>query len=306
MADVNIQFLISMGIIFLGYSLKRLNILKKSDGDALARIVLNATLPALILTTITNIELDSTLLLLPVIDLAYAGFILGITFFLFRKYERSQHGLMMICSPGYNIGLFAYPFIQAIYGNDGLQYVAMFDVGNAVVIFFISYAIAVAYSPLQKNANWKYILKKVATFIPLLSYVFAMLFNVFNVEFHSNVTSFLEILAKANSPLVLLILGLFLDFQLPKETIKQMFQILGIRYFFGILIGFLLYFFLPFSLLLRTILLIAFILPIGMAVLPYSVEFGYDEKLAGATVNLSNILSFSLMWIIMGLFPIVG
>jgi predicted permease len=305
MADVNIQFLISMGIIFLGYLLKRLNILKKSDGDALARIVLNVTLPALILTTIPHINLDRTLILLPFIDLAYAGLILVFAYFLFRRNERPQHGLLMICSPGFNIGLFAYPFILAIYGNEGLQYVAMFDVGNAIVIFFISYALAVAYSPVQKNANWKYILKKVATFIPLLSYVFAMLFNVFNVEFHVNVTSFLEILAKANSPLVLLILGLFLDFQLPKETIKQMFQLLGIRYFFGIIVGFLCYFFLPFSLLLRTILLIAFILPIGMAVLPYSVEFGYDEKLAGATVNLSNILSFSLMWIIMAFFPII-
>jgi hypothetical protein len=49
----------------------------------------------------------------------------------------------------------------------------------------------------------------------------------------------------------------------------------------------------------REMLLIGLLLPIGMAIIPYSVDFGYDTDQVGVIVNLSNIISFGLMWLIM-------
>ena len=66
-----------------------------------------------------------------------------------------------------------------------------------------------------------------------------------------------------------------------------------------------LFFLLPFPLLFRLILVVALILPLGMAVVPYSVQFNYDKHLTGAMVNLSIVASFAIMWVILALVPIL-
>ena len=55
--------------------------------------------------------------------------------------------------------------------------------------------------------------------------------------------------------------------------------------------GILLYLFLPFSELVRTIVLIAMILPAGLAIIVYAVEFQYDEKLIGTYANITILIS---------------
>ena len=80
---------------------------------------------------------------------------------------------------------------------------------------------------------------------------------------------------------------------------KTLCQVLGIRYLLGLCLGIVLYLSLPLSDLFREMLLIGLLLPISMAVIPYSVDFGYDTDQVGVIVNLTNIISFGLMWLIM-------
>jgi hypothetical protein len=61
-------------------------------------------------------------------------------------------------------------------------------------------------------------------------------------------------------------------------------------------VGVILYLILPFNQLYRGIVLVALILPIGMAVIPYSDQFGYNQKITGTLVNITIIVSFVLMW----------
>ena len=85
MVNVNLQFFISLIIIFLGYGLKKIKILKQSDGEAIGRIILNVTLPGLILNTLPNIVINTELSLLPFLDLFFAGLAFGISFLFFEK-----------------------------------------------------------------------------------------------------------------------------------------------------------------------------------------------------------------------------
>jgi hypothetical protein len=95
-----------------------------------------------------------------------------------------------------------------------------------------------------------------------------------------------------------LLLGIFLNFKFESHQWKQIGRVLFFRYGFGLFIGLLLFFLLPFELLYRGILVIGLVLPIGLAVIPFTVEFLYDEKVAGTMVNISIIISFGLMWIL--------
>ncbi len=302
MADVNLQFLISLCVIMLGYGTKRAGLFKEEDGTVFSKIVLYLTLPALIIKTISAIEIDANLALMPLFAIGYGGLMLGISFLVFRHVPRDQKGLLTICCLGFNIGLFAFPFIENVWGPEGLVYIAMFDLGNAFVIFGFAYIVAVVYSPQhEEGVSIKYIAKRFARNIPLLGYITGLLLNIFGVTLPLFVTSVLDILSVANTALVLLLLGIFLKLDFKKQQWASILKILGIRYLVGISCGIILFLFLPFGLLFRATLLLALILPIGMAVIPYSIEFEHDREFAGGVVNITIIISFCLMWLIMAL-----
>ncbi|MGM0876614.1 MAG: hypothetical protein ACQEWV_18100 [Bacillota bacterium] len=43
--------------------------------------------------------------------------------------------------PSFNIGLFAYPLVGVILGKEGITYFSIFEVGNAFIVFGVSYLI---------------------------------------------------------------------------------------------------------------------------------------------------------------------
>ncbi len=302
MADVNYIFLVSLTIIVLGFVVKKAGIISEENGKIIAKLIINVTLPSLILYIISTIEIDPSLLLLPVICLGYSLIVVGIGWVLFKKAPTPIKGIILMTIIGFNIGLFAYPLIEGIYGSRGLQYIAMFDAANAFIIFGLCYSIAAIFSPKNEiekiNVNSQYIGKKLAKSIPLMSYIVALFVNLSGLQFPVIVMDLLEIISRANMALTLLLLGIYLNFKFEKSQWNTILKVLLMRYSFGLTIGLILFFTLPFDLLYRSIILVGLILPIGMAVVPFSVEFGYNEKVVGTIVNFSIIISFILMWLV--------
>jgi len=144
----------------------------------------------------------------------------------------------------------------------------------------------------------KNILFKLLKSAPLMSYIIAISLNFLNIGFPIFVLDLLDVLSRANMALTLLLLGIFLNFKYEKSQWKNAFIVLIIRYSFGLVIGLMLFFLLPFDQLYRGILAIALILPIGLAVIPFTVEFGYNERFAGMVANLTIIISFVLLWVV--------
>jgi len=58
MADVKGIFFLSILIIAIGYLVKKLRILKETDGETIAKIIFNITLPAVILKFATTIQFE--------------------------------------------------------------------------------------------------------------------------------------------------------------------------------------------------------------------------------------------------------
>lgn len=302
MTDVNYIFLLSLTIIVIGYILKKLNIISEENGKTIAKVVFNVTLPALILNVIISIEITPSLGLITLISILYCIPILVLAFTLFRNYPKEIKGLIFMAVIGFNVGHFAYPLIEGIWNEEGLKYIAMFDIGNAMVIFIICYILGLIYSPnnefQDKKELAKNILFKLLKSAPLMSYIIAIILNFLNIGFPIFVLDLLDVLSRANMALTLLLLGIFLNFKYEKSQWKNAFIVLIIRYSFGLVIGLMLFFLLPFDQLYRGILAIALILPIGLAVIPFTVEFGYNERFAGMVANLTIIISFVLLWVV--------
>ncbi|MHA1148524.1 MAG: AEC family transporter [Promethearchaeota archaeon] len=301
--DPNLVFILSLIIIAIGYMIKKLNLITEEEGKGIAKLIINITLPALVLDVITSLNLNPELFLLFFISFIYSLFVLSFGLIIFRNYPREIKGILLMTIIGFNIGLFAYPLIEGIWGLEGLQHIALFDFANAFVIFGICYVIAALFSPKNQGAenikiDYRYIGRRLMTSVPLLSFILAVLLNLYGFQFTGFFSELIEVLSRANMALTLLILGIYLNFKFEKSEWMYVLKVLSIRYCFGLMVGIILFMILPFSLLYRTILLVALILPIGMAVVPFAIEFEYNEKLIGIIVNLSIIISFILMWII--------
>jgi hypothetical protein len=314
MADINTTFFFSLIIICIGVVFRKAKIMTQKDGAMLTKIVFNITLPATIIMNLSQVKLDATLAMMPVIALSYATFIGLSCLLFFKKYPPEKKGLMIMACLGFNVVNFAYPIITGIWGTVGFQYIAMYDIGNSIIIFGIVYVIAIQYSPSDllsesdsiRNSKGKIILKRLSKSMPLISYAIALFLNFLGIIIPSFLNDLLTIISGANSFIIFFILGLFLNFQFEKSQWTMIGKILLFRYGFGLIIGLSLFFLLPFVLLARTIICIALVLPTGLITIFYASELKYDEKLIGTIVSLTIIISFILVWILIIILTYIG
>lgn len=298
MDGFNEQFLISVFIIAIGYLLKKGgNIVKEEDGgEAIARVVFNLTLPCLIIVTFSDVEFSNSLLYLIVIAFVYGLGIGLLGLILLKRDSRYDRGMFGMMIPGLNIGLFAYPLVEGLWGFEGLKYFGMFDVGNAFIVFGMSYIIAGMYAERANMLETRTIIYKLFQSIPLMTYLIMCLLSIMKIQLPSFVVDVSSIISMANMPLSLLLLGLYLNFTFAKGYGKLILKFLAVRYGIGIITGLLCYYLLPVDEMFRFTLLIGFILPTAVSVVPYSIIFGYNQRLVGTASNLTMIISFVLIW----------
>ncbi|GGE43668.1 malonate transporter [Pullulanibacillus camelliae] len=296
MTGFNQQFIYSVIIIALGYLLKRFNILKEKDGEGLSRIVFNLTLPALIVVTFNDMTLDFSLVLLIISAIVYGGLIASIGLLVYKKETRRIKGMLGMMVPGFNIGLFAYPLVEGIWGQKGLQYFGMFDVGNAFIVFGLIYIIGSFYSNEDVQLDVKFIMLKMLKSIPFMTYMIVCLLNILDWHLPAPVIHVSKLISVANMPMSLLLLGLYLNFSFDKSYNKLILKFMSIRYVIGLALGILLFFILPMGDMFKYTLLLGLILPTSVSVLPYAIELGYDQRFAGTVSNLTILISFFLLW----------
>lgn len=301
MNNANDQFLLSMLIIILGYVFKKINLIREQDGECLSRIIFNITLPALIINTFNTIVIDFSLILITIIGIVYGVFMALLGVFIFKNEDRKTRGMLSMLIPSFNIGLFAYPLVEAIWGQEGIKYFGMFDVGNSIVVFGVSYIVAGYFSSDSTDLKFTNIVTKLLKSVPLMSYIMVFCLAMSGLHFPEIVLDFTKVLARANMPLSLLLLGAYLSFSLDANHLKNLSKVLAIRYLTGLIIGMTFFFIMPFDKMFQQTMLIGFLLPIPTAVIQYAIEFDYDQKFVGTVTNVTILLSFFLVWIIIGM-----
>ena len=295
---MNQEFLYIIAIIIIGYLLKRVNILKETDGETISRIIFNITLPALVIVSLNSVKIEASLMLLPIIVLLYGILSFVLAYFVFKKEDKELKGTLMMLASGYNVGLFVFPIVEAIWGAEGLLYFGMFDVGNSIIVFGLVYLVGSYFSEEGLALKPISILKKFGKSIPFMSYVIMSILNFSHIHLPSGIIDVATIISKANMPLSLLLLGLYLNFTFEKQYIKPITKFLLFRYGLGLFVGIVLYLFLPVNEMFKYTILMGLILPIGLAVIPYAHEFKYKTTLLIGTIsNICIIISIILLYV---------
>ena len=303
MNTTNLVFGSALIIIGIGYLLKSLKFIEPQDAKSISKFLMHTTFPALVFTTMLKVKLSAALGWLPLIAMLF-GFLSSYIGFLFFKKEAPTHrGILTMGSAGWNLGLFAYPLIEGIWGWEGLTYAIMFDLGNSVINFMVNYGMGTYLAGNHGTKNpYKHVLKKIFTLPPFQAMLIGLAFNIFKIPVLPLASDIIDTIARGNKPMVLLLMGIYFSVRLPKTAYTKVFQVLGLRYVLGLSIGLLLYYTVPFEFQYRNMLLICLILPAGMTLITYSDELNFDTGIAAAIVNFSMLISFVIMWTLVGIF----
>ena len=296
MGQVNLAFITTLAFIFTGFLLKLGGIIKEQEGKILSRLLMHTTFPALMIVSTIHIDLNFRLFLIPLFAIGISAIMLTIAFFLFKKEKNSIRGVLTMGSGGWNVGLFGFPLIESIWGAKALLFAIMYDIGNTFLAFGVLYPIGNHFSDVTSRGKLN-MLKKVLLLPPVLGMIMGLTLNASNIPLPIILEEVLTTLAKANKPLVLLLLGIYLSFNLDKNQFNGILKVLSIRYGIGLLTILAIYLLLPKSLM-SSVLIALVILPVGMSVLLFSDELGFDAKIAGTLANLSLLLSFGLLWLV--------
>jgi hypothetical protein len=303
MSSPNVVFGSALAIIFLGYILKSLGFVKTSDGKPISNFLMHTTFPALVFTTMIKIDLRAELIWMPIICALFGSVSSILGFLIFKKEDPKYRGILTMGSAGYNLGLFAYPLIEGVWGWEGLTYAIMFDLGNSFINFVVNYGMGTYLSSNVQGKNpTKAIALKVLKLPPLQAMILGLACNLAAFSIPAIPLDVIETISKGNKPMVLLLMGIYFSVRLPKKSFQKVFHVLTIRYVLGLSVGLTLYYLVPFSDAYRNMLLICLILPAGMTLITYSDEFNFDTGIAAALVNFSMLISFTLMWLLVGIF----
>lgn len=296
MGQINLAFISTLAYIVTGFFLKNRGIITVNEGKVLSRLLMHTTFPALMIVSTKDIELNPTLFLIPLFAIGISAIMLTFAFFLFKKELKAIRGVFTMSSGGWNVGLFGFPLIESIWGAKALLYAILYDIGNTFLAFGVLYPIGNHFSEVPSKGIFD-MLKKVLLLPPVLGMLIGLTLNGTNLTVLPVLEEVLLTLAKANKPFVLLLLGIYLSIDIDKKLLNGIFKVLFVRYGIGLLTIIAIYLLLPASLM-TSVLIALVILPVGMSVLMFSDELGFDSRIAGTLTNISLLISFGLLWII--------
>lgn len=271
-------------ILILGYVLKRLNILKKEDGDLFLKLVFYIAAPALIVLSIAKINLQTSFVFLP---LAAAVIVFVISFIAFMvgkwlKLSKATFGTFLIGSTIMNIG-FALPFFIAAYGDEGLARVSLFDFGNGLLTFTFVYFLACKYG--TNSGDKRAMAKKLLVSPPIWALLIGLGLNLTQLSLPVLAGSFLQLVGGLTVPLIMLALGVYFS---PKiVNAAPVFLAAFIRMICGLAVGFIVVRLFQLEGLNRLIVLIGAAAPVGYNTLTFSSLENLDREFAASLISFS-------------------
>jgi len=283
-----------VGIIILGYVLRRVGLFQRSDFNVLSKIVIKITLPASIVASFAGKQIDWSLLSLALMGLGAGVLYMILAWLINRRGGKEHQAFGMVNLAGYNIGCFTLPFVQTFLGPAGVIVASLFDIGNACVCLGGSYSIA---SIVKDGSGFslKKIGKNLIKSVALICYAAMILLQVFGLSLPSPVISLAEIIGGANAFLAMLMIGIGFRLEANRAQLGRIVKHLAVRYSVSVLLALLCWFVLPFDRSVRLVLLLLVFSPIGSAAPAYTAELDNDVGLASAVNSLTIVISIVII-----------
>lgn len=274
-------------MIVLGYSLKRHDILKVQDSVTLTKIVLDVTLPSLIFVNLSRANISSDMLFLPFFALiiSMVCIILAYLFCKFRNYSKIKTWTIMIACAMMNTGFLGFPISMGVFGNDGFLHAIFFDLETTVIFVIFGMLLVSVF-----GGNRREVLKQSVSFVPLWAVIFALVFNVFNLQYGYVLENSLNYLGQATIPLIMITLGLRLDFNEIRHSLSDSLFVSFVKLIVAPVVMFLMLGFIGFGGLSFKVAVLEAGMSTAMNALVLSINYGLDTKLMSSMIFTNTVL----------------
>jgi predicted permease len=221
----------------------------KDKLDGIKEIVLSVALPSTIFIALLKIELDISLLFVPLVVLVFNFIMFFITPLVLSSFGISQDSsttkTLTLLLPSLAPGLSCFPFIIEFLGDKSLALAAMGDIGNKFFVLIFLYIIAMNMSMKSTGVESKNIKEKLMSLlgslakepinIILLTGILLLSFGINYESLPNVVTGVFDKTSALMTPLVLIFIGLAVKF---KEGNKRIvFSLLVMRAGFSLLLS---------------------------------------------------------------------
>ncbi|MCI3028498.1 AEC family transporter [Desemzia incerta] len=282
-------------VILVGYLFKAGGLLEERDGHTISKIILNLTLPATIIVGFNAVEIDSILIIMISLGLLSNILLVSIGGIIWRKKDTSDQALMMFSQAGYNIGNFTIPFVQGFFPA-AIPFIGSFDTGNALMLFGGTPLLADKMLGQNRSSRGaKEVIFRLFRSPSFSTYIVMILLALFQFVIPENVLSVVKLFSSGNAFLSMFMIGLYLDFKIPRVDLTKVAKLLFTRYLLGILLALIFYFLLPLPQLVRISLVLLALAPIGTVSTINMVVYGNKASLSGFLSSMSILLSLILM-----------
>jgi len=280
-------------MIALGFVLKRIGLFSMEDSGVLSKIVLKITLPMAIISNFKGLELNRGFLIAILIGFAVHFISIPAALFVTRKKPAEQRAFYIINTSGYNIGLCTLPYMSSFFAAEAVALVCMFDVGNAIMCFGITFAIATMVSRGKENVNMKEMIKTLFSSMPFVSYLVMIILCAAHISLPEPVYTVAGMIGQANAFVAMLLIGILFEPKFNRNELKDMLGVFCLRMVLGVLFALCIYFLLPLPLMYRQILSVVVFSPILSVAPIYTERCGYNRSVAAVLNSL--MLPFSMV-----------
>lgn len=317
--------------VFFGAALRHLNYVTETDGRSLCRIIFSTTLPAVMARTFATAHMDASAR-----AVAWAGVAFGAACVaaaltttramrrgrameeitsdeLVKMSRRSREALVTGATVGLNLGNFAYPLAEILFGQLALELTVVFDATNQIFLLVIAHVVYTVYtakidpsSRTERDVSiWgsvKQSLARQSRNPCLLACAGAVAYRaMYGVGgFPPVVDTFLKFLADANKPLALLALGILFQPSMAKEDLRELACALARRYGAAMLCA---------SVVLATmgstlgtvgaaVVVLSMLSPLPLLTVTYAMEFALNVPFAATLVNYANVVSAAIIFVL--------
>lgn len=206
-------------MIVVGILLKRFGVLVDKDGNTLAKIVLNISLPSLIFTSIAHSTISGEIAYMPIIALGLSGICMVIAYIYskLRSYDKVKTWTLIILLSLINTGFMGYPIVMGVFGNNGFLYAVFYDFSTSILMVIFGTVLSTLF-----GGNKKEVIKRALTFVPLWAVVFGVIFNMFHITLPFVIDNSLNYFGASTIPLIMLSVGLKINFENFRSSASDM------------------------------------------------------------------------------------
>lgn len=277
-------------MIIIGYVCRRLDFLKAEDTQTLNKIVVYIAIPCLIFLAMYNADLSNIKTFGTITFICITvGLISGIITYIFtysRGYSPKTRWGVVAASTLFNSGFLGYPVTLGVFGAAGLVRAVFFDVGSTIL--FISFGV---FFLILFGGRYQDIIKRSILFPPLLAVIIGVIANLLQLPLGSIIPSVLDYLSGAAIPLIMLSLGLSLEFKGIKEYFPVATFVSVLKLIISPVIAVLVVGLVGLTGLDRTVTIVEAGMPSAMLSLVLAITYDLDMKATAACIFMTTALS---------------